>query len=1323
MQKLFTLLGAALLLVSNILFAQNCPTDPTYKNQNGNFDLSTGRSFVINDGKSYTVTIQNNFSATSSICITNGSTLNLKFSNLNSPVAGGSIYVDGTSKLNLIGSNVNNFPLTIINYGAITQSTIYNFKNGAIINNYGTYTASSNFNFNSGAITLNNSGNFTFSSLVQFNTGTFAINNLSTGVMTFNSAENIATVNFSNKGTAKFNGSVVIQNDARFYNSGYIYLKNTSDLTINDGNITNYGIINTQGFISLNKDGALVNYCTIICGQDFSNNNGTVTNNGKLLLTTTAPGYLFFNQGVFVNGPNGFVQGYDYHNTSGSITGGGNFYFTNTTKNQTSFNGSAANHINFYDATPCSLGNGCSVNDIFDVQNTTPLYTTKNKITPVTDVNTTACGDPASPVITTQPQTAYLCNSSTTSATFYVVASSPYSSISYQWSKNGNEITGATASSYTATNLTPDDTANVYSVALTNSYGTTISNAAGVKYIILVQPINARVATGNAVSFTIQTSGETTIQWYKNSTSILNANLLSYNIPEVNLADSGKYTALVTYTGGTCVSNSAVLKPAIILYSKANGNLNEVTTWGINTNGTGSTPVNFTREEHTFVVANRTEIETGDDITMAGTLDLANGIVNITPGSTLNVGRIIRSADAGAFSGSATSSLTVHGISNSKYAGASDLYFKPGANVLQYLTTAAHVVTLHHALNITAGSNPGWLQVNSGTFETSNLLTLKSDALGTAIVAESYGTINGKATIERYMPARRAWRIMCAPVTAVDAPTINAAWQEGATNSTDNPQPGYGTHITYGSIADGFDQNPQKTFSMYYFNTGKWYGIPATNKTPVTNYPAYLFFVRGDRSYDITNTTNTTTPSPTILRTTGYLNQGQQADIIVNNTGFTLVPNPYASPIDFEKMYNNASNVKHTIRVWDPSLAGSKGVGAYVTLDWTGSSYKATPTSSMTNIIQPYQAFFIQSNTTGTIGKISINEEAKNIKTVTNPFGRSAAARETQDGMLEINLNVFNDDSTTGIADGVLYRFNDAYSNSVDEEDVDKLSNLYENLGILSNNMLLTIERRVMPVANDTLHLYLTGTKTTSYQLEIIPQAFGKNAFLYDSYVKQFYPINPSDTNRFTISINTADALSKAANRFSIVLQNSVVLPVTFSSAKAYAKGKTVQVEWKVANETEVQYYEIEKSANGTSFTKAGEVKATGAISYSFNDATPFDGDSYYRIKSVDKSGKTTYTTVMPVTISNNAVSSLRIYPNPLKGKSFQIQFSNKTAGTYRLELVSSSGKQLFTQNVHYNGGTATFTVQLKNALASGLYFVKATAADGTTEVIKAIVQ
>ncbi len=345
-----------------------------------------------------------------------------------------------------------------------------------------------------------------------------------------------------------------------------------------------------------------------------------------------------------------------------------------------------------------------------------------------------------------------------------------------------------------------------------------------------------------------------------------------------------------------------------------------------------------------------------------------------------------------------------------------------------------------------------------------------------------------------------------------------------------------------------------------------------------------------------------------------------------------------------------------------------------------------------------------------------------NIGTVNNSFCRKTA-RQAQDALLEINLRVFNEDSTTGIADGVLYRFNDDYSNNVDGDDINKMSNMYENLSIISNKTLLTVERRAMPQTTDTLHLYLTNTKTTSYQLEMIPRAINKSMFLYDNYLKTYSPINATDTSRFTISINNSNALSNAANRFSIVLQQQVLLPVTFSSARAYAKGKTAQVEWNVANEIEVQHYEVERSVNGIAFTKAGQVQATGSNSYSFNDATPIDGTSYYRVKSVDKSGKTTYTKVMPVTIHTNAASSLTIYPNPLNGKTFQVQISNKAVGTYILQLISNGGKQLYNKTISYNGGTATYNVELKNALASGLYFIKAVAADGSSDVIKLIVQ
>ena len=95
----------------------------------------------------------------------------------------------------------------------------------------------------------------------------------------------------------------------------------------------------------------------------------------------------------------------------------------------------------------------------------------------------------------------------------------------------------------------------------------------------------------------------------------------------------------------------------------------------------------------------------------------------------------------------------------------------------------------------------------------------------------------------------------------------------------------------------------------------------------------------------------------------------------------------------------------------------------------------------------------------------------------------------------------------------------------------------------------------------------------------------------------------------------------------------------------------------------------------------------------------------------------------MAVTIDNNAVSDLSIYPNPHRVKTFHVQIGNKAAGTYTLQMISNSGQQLYTQTISYNGGTTTYNVQLNNRLASGLCFIEAIAADGLENIIKVIIQ
>jgi hypothetical protein len=82
---------------------------------------------------------------------------------------------------------------------------------------------------------------------------------------------------------------------------------------------------------------------------------------------------------------------------------------------------------------------------------------------------------PGAPTITTQPASQTVTAGQT--ATFSVVATGS-GTLTYQWSKNGAAISGATAASYTTPATTAADNGARFTVAVTNTGGTTTSSAA-----------------------------------------------------------------------------------------------------------------------------------------------------------------------------------------------------------------------------------------------------------------------------------------------------------------------------------------------------------------------------------------------------------------------------------------------------------------------------------------------------------------------------------------------------------------------------------------------------------------------------------------------------------------------------------------------------------------------------------------------------------------------------------------------------------------------------------------------------------------------------
>ena len=104
-----------------------------------------------------------------------------------------------------------------------------------------------------------------------------------------------------------------------------------------------------------------------------------------------------------------------------------------------------------------------------------------------------------------------------TNATFTVTAVG--ANLSYQWRKNGTNISGANLASYTINNIAAGDAGN-YSVVVTGTCGTVTSNNAALVVnpltAITAQPVALTQCAGTNATFTVTAVGASlSYQWRK----------------------------------------------------------------------------------------------------------------------------------------------------------------------------------------------------------------------------------------------------------------------------------------------------------------------------------------------------------------------------------------------------------------------------------------------------------------------------------------------------------------------------------------------------------------------------------------------------------------------------------------------------------------------------------------------------------------------------------------------------------------------------------------------------------------------------------------
>jgi hypothetical protein len=224
---------------------------------------------------------------------------------------------------------------------------------------------------------------------------------------------------------------------------------------------------------------------------------------------------------------------------------------------------------------PSAIGNASGSLLITQNQASTPQLTGgSGQATPsiATDQKTIAMagtGVSAAPTITAQPasQTVTAGQTATFSAT-----SSGAAPLSYQWSKNGAAISGATSSAYTTPATTSADSGSQFTVAVSNSNGTVTSSAA----TLTVQASGQITASATNLNYGNITVGSSRLL----SVTLTNKGASSVSISNVTLSGAGLSSGGIS--SGLVLANgsSAVLNVTFAPF--APGTLNGSVTVGSN---------------------------------------------------------------------------------------------------------------------------------------------------------------------------------------------------------------------------------------------------------------------------------------------------------------------------------------------------------------------------------------------------------------------------------------------------------------------------------------------------------------------------------------------------------------------------------------------------------------------------------------------------------------------------------------------------------------------------------------------------------------------
>lgn len=195
--------------------------------------------------------------------------------------------------------------------------------------------------------------------------------------------------------------------------------------------------------------------------------------------------------------------------------------------------------------------------------------------------------------------------------------------------------------------------------------------------------------------------------------------------------------------------------------------------------------------------------------------------------------------------------------------------------------------------------------------------------------------------------------------------------------------------------------------------------------------------------------------------------------------------------------------------------------------------------------------------------------------------------------------------------------------------------------------------------------------------------------------------------NGTTKTVSTASqTFNLQPGEYHVFTRMNAALPVTIINFSGKKENDENVLTWEVANEINLDNYELERSTDGENFSFVTTIKAAGQKTYSYtdNDTSNFSNVVYYRLKSVDKDGNFSYSPIVTLRSELNTWKAA-VSPNPFTDK-INLKIQSAVPDKATIIITDINGRKLYQQIISIATGYNSFQINNSTGLSNGTYFI-----------------